>query len=298
MNDLLSWFAVPVSLSALGVVLVFGAYLAGGDLFFAAMVGVLTPLVLVVPGWLAREGWRRGMDRRALRRLLDNDARVSGQWVAVAGTVRAVTAPFEAPLSRRSALACRYRVADTPANSSPKTSSLRHRSSSRGTRPRFEGFHLVPTEIVDGYNKRVRLKAMPELRNLEKRLGGGISRIEQRAIEAPAGGLRRQVARKRIFRESKQRVSVDWTFPIDGREGASMTLTEWALLPDAEVCLIGRWDASGALLPHWSRTAGIPVYPGSPQEVMENLSRERRVYYTLAVLLLGLLAASFAWLFL
>ena len=85
--------------------------------------------------------------------------------------------------------------------------------------------------------------------------------------------------------------------PIGEREGANMTLTEWALLPDAEVCVIGRWDVSGALLPHWRRTAGISVYAGKPQEVISALAGESRVYYILTVLLLALLTASVAWQF-
>lgn len=260
------------------------------DGFWKFVVAVLVPLLLLGGGWLAREAWRRLADRRAIARIARGGPRKPGAWVAVAGEALAVRSSFQAPLSQRDALACRYRVMDQP--HADRRGADRTRS--YALRPRLEGFHLVPT-VIQGRSERIRLRAFPELRNLEKsHVGPGTSSIEDSAVRGPVGPLR-QGRLARLFTTPIEEVHLDWRLAHGEEVTERTTRHEWVLAPGDEVCALGRWSADGALLPHWARTAGIPVYAGKPEEAAATLGTERKVYLGLASVPFVLAGAIATW---
>ena len=58
---------------------------------------------------------------------------------------------------------------------------------------------------------------------------------------------------------------------------------------------MGRWSPKGGLLPHWSRTSGIPLYAGSPTIVAESLRTEARIYLAMGAIFLAAALGLVAW---
>lgn len=260
-----------------------------GDDFWAFVLALAVPLLLVGGGWLFREAGRRFADRAAIARIARGGPRKAGSWVAVAGKARAVRGTFEAPLSGRPALACRYASFDRP---------YRRRGTNTGRaaamRLRACGFHLAPT-VIEGKGERIRLLGFPQLTGLEKsHLGSGFSAIDDAAPRGPVWPVRK-LRLARLFASAGDEVHIDWRFGADDERAQPGRRDEWVLPPDAEVCVAGRWSEEGALRPHWARTSGLPVYPGAPEAATKALRSEARIYLALAAILLGAGAAILAW---
>jgi hypothetical protein len=259
------------------------------DGFFAVAIATSVPLLLLGGSWLAREAWRRRVDLRALRRFEQGQPPTPGAWVAVAGTAQAHFEPFEAPLSQRPALACRYRVMDRPYRDGAVKSGNR----SSGLKLRLEGYHLVPT-VIETPSGRIHLLAFPELRNIEKsHLSSGTSGVEDTALRGPSWPAS-ILARGRIFSQKTDRIAVDWHYGKVEQPGLTQRL-EWVLEPGAEVCAMGRWSPTGGLLPHWSRASGISVYAGPPAAAAETMRSEGKVFLAFAAIALLGAAALIAW---
>jgi hypothetical protein len=254
---------------------------------FAAAVGI--PLAFLGGLWLLQESWRRHRDRQALRRLENGAPRRAGGWVAVTGMARPAAEVFAAPLSGRPALACRYRVMER----AYRDEATAHRRRSSAFALRLEGYRLVPA-VIESRTERVRLGGLPELRNMEDRdLGSGPAEVAD-AVAGP-GWPARIVVRAQLFLRPADQVHADWSYG-EVKTPARTWRLEWILPPDAEVCAAGRWSPDGALLPHWSRSSGIPVYAGSPATVAAALGTEIRVYAFLSASLLIPAAATMVWL--
>ncbi|MBZ0103218.1 MAG: hypothetical protein K8I65_13730, partial [Thermoanaerobaculia bacterium] len=218
-----------------------------------------------------------------------------GRWVAIAGRARGATGEIvTSPVGAVPALACRYRISDRPYR---RSESMGGGTSSSGsaTRLRYEGFHLVPT-VIDTAARSVRLRAMPELRELDSRPGGSWRGRQGDETTGPLKPLR-PFARARLFAAASGQLHVDWRYLHDEESTGPTAAIEWVLAPEAEVCVLGRWDPEGALLPHAARTSGIPVHAGAPTEVASRLAAEAWVYLALAALVAAALGGLLSWLF-
>ncbi|MBZ0103048.1 MAG: hypothetical protein K8I65_12870, partial [Thermoanaerobaculia bacterium] len=212
----------------------------------------------------------------------------------IAGRARGATGEVvTSPVAGVPALACRYRISDRPYRRSPSMGGGTSRSGS-ATRLRYEGFHLVPT-VIDTAARSVRLRAMPELRELDSRPGGSWRGRQGNETTGPLKPLR-PFARARLFAATTGQLHVDWRYLHDEESTGPTAAIEWVLAPEAEVCVLGRWDPEGALLPHAARTSGIPVHAGAPAEVAARLAAEAWVHLALAALVAAALGGLLSWL--
>lgn len=285
---------LAAALLALAAALYVGARGAGRPAFWAAGFALGATLAAVPPLALLRSAGRRRVDAAALRRLLRGEPPEPGRWVAVAGRARGATGEVvTSPVGAVPALACRYRVSDQPYRRPESTSDDTNRPGS-ASRLRYEGFHLVPT-VIDSPTRAVRLRAMPELRELEPRRGGSWRGRQGDETTGPPMPLR-AIARARWFAVTAESIHVDWRYRHDETVLGPTLAIEWVLAPGAEVCALGRWDWEGALVPHPARTSGLPLYPGTPEAVLATLATEVRVYLGLATGVALALAGLLYWL--
>lgn len=286
---------VAAALAAFGVALFLGARGAGRPALWAAGFALGVPLAALPSLALLRGAWRRRVDAAAIRHLLRREPAEPGRWVAIAGRARGATGEVvTSPVGAVPALACRYRISDRPYR---RSASMGGGTSSSGSasRLRYEGFHLVPT-VIDTSSRSVRLRAMPELRELESRPGGSWRGRQGDETSGPPLPLR-PFARARLFAAATETLHVDWRYRHDETDLGATTAIEWVLAPEAEVCALGRWHPDGALLPHPARTSGLPVYAGTPEAVLATLATEVKVHLALALgVALALGGALFWWL--
>src|SRR5690606_37699878 len=132
------------------------------------------------------------------------------------------------------ALACRYEVREQQ-RGAPRADMSRRAS----FRPlRYEGFHLVASAI-DGRHGRVRLRAMPDLIDLQATgVAGGLAPDGVTPSAGPR--LLRFAVRAGLLEQSRDRVHVDWRYGADEASGRCES-REWALEPGATVCAFGRF---------------------------------------------------------
>jgi len=285
--------ATAAALLALAAALYAGAREAGRPALWAVAFALGTTLAALPALALLRGAWRRQVDAAALRRLLRREPPRPGRWVAIAGRARGATGEIvTSPVAGVPALACRYRISDRPYRRSPSMGGTSRSGSA--TRLRYEGFHLVPT-VIDTSARAVRLRAMPELRELDTRPGGSWRGRQGNETPGPPGPLR-PLARARLFAAATDELHVDWRYRHDEASTGPTSAIEWVLSPEAEVCVLGRWDPEGALRPHAARTSGIPVHAGAPADVAARLAAEARVHLALAALVAAALAGLLFWL--
>lgn len=262
------------------------------DEFWAFALAVALPVLVLAGAWLAREALQQAADRRALERARSSPEHPRrGAWVAVAGPALALEEPFEAPLSGRPALACRYEVHLKRTTSSGTSST--GRSTSR--RLLYEGFHLAPTGIESERLGRVRLRGFPDLLALDTSpLAGEFVRPEI-AATTPGPVAFRFAARARLLARAGDRLHVDWTYAREeGRPGLPER-KERILPPGARVCVLGRWQ-DGALVPSPYRARGLPVYGGTVEEVLARIGSESKIQLAMAGIALAVVA-GLAWAF-
>ncbi len=286
--------ATAAALLALAAALYAGAREAGRPALWAVAFALGATLAALPALALLRGAWRRRVDAAALRRLLRREPPRADRWVAIAGRARGATGEvIISTVAGVPALACRYRISDRPYRRSPSMGGGTT-SSGSATRLRYEGFHLVPT-VIDTSARAVRLHAMPELRELDTRPGGSWRGRQGDETPGPPKPLR-PFARARLFAAATDRLRVDWRYRHDEASTGPTSAIEWVLSPEAEVCVLGRWDPEGALRPHAARTSGIPVYAGAPADVAARLTAEAWVHLALAALVAAALAGLLFWL--
>ncbi len=287
--------ASSAALLALAAALFTGALGAGRPALWAVALALGAPLAALPPLALLRGAWRRWVDAAAIRRLLRREPPESGRWVAIAGRARGATDEVvTSAVAGVPALACRYRISDRPYHRSDSIGRGSAKKSGSASRLRYEGFHLVPTTIETAAHS-VRLRAMPELRELDSRPGGSWRGRRGDETTGPLQPLR-PFARARLFTATTEALHVDWRYRHEETDLGATAAIEWILAPEAEVCVLGRWDPEGALRPHAARTSGLPIYPGAPTEVAARLATEGWIHLALAALVAAGLAGLLFWL--
>jgi hypothetical protein len=258
------------------------------DDFWAFALSVGLPILILGGLWLLREGVWQMRDLRALAALSSGERPRAGAWVAVAGIGRALTRPFEDTLSGQPALASAYQVFE-------EVPSLRRslRASSHSLRRRYAGWHMVPTAIETGV-LRVRLRGFPDLMELQMSPHGAsnVGRLAKTAT-APPWPIK-HAARAGLLAKVRDEFHVDWKLGEAVEEGRIKT-KEWVLRPDEPLCVCGRF-IDGALLPSRFRPRGLPVYPGSRDEVVERLRGESRWYLRLGIVASAIATGLAGWL--
>jgi hypothetical protein len=271
---LAKFWSIGIGVSAIvGVVLFTVAYVLKDNPFDALTYGVLGSLLLGATLFLWRKGTEDAIDARAIRRTGSGEPR-PGDWVVIAGKAVALDQTMQATLSNRKALACHYQVIEQQDNSREISGRSQH------LHMVYEGHHLVPTGI-ETPTGIIPLRALPHLVNLEKSgVGHGESRLDAVAIRANVH--RSNAALAEIAAKEQDRIHVDWKYK-DAESHRKIIRKEWVLPPDEQVCVFGRWDGE-ALVPSPKRPRGLPVYPGSLEQIRSELGGSSKLFFVLGAI--------------
>jgi hypothetical protein len=259
----------------------------GIDDFWALCAGVALPVLALGSPWLLREGVRQCRDLRALERPHVGEPLREGGWVGIAGVARASNRPYQETLSGQPALASTYRV--TEKISRPTRKGQRNARSQR----RYSGWHMVPT-VIDTQTRSVRLRAFPDLFALVMSTQGAsnVGRLAEKATAPPWSVT--NAAQVGLLTEVRDELHLDWKLG-EADENGRIEIREWVLRPEEPVCVCGPM-VNGALVPSRAHPDGLPLYPGTRQQVLAMLRGASRVYLGLGASALASVVGLGTWL--
>jgi hypothetical protein len=289
---------------------------------WATLLGLAVTAGLALGGWLMFWGQGYATDRRAMKAATPPSPQ-EGRWTAVCGIARPVEAAFDEPVLGGEALACHYEVSEMQYSKRSTGSGGSHRKPVL----RYEGFHLVPTLIETGAGP-VTLRGFPDLREVEPStpeagtpftlqdsvqpvrstvlrsilaMFRSRSRIDEATVDRLLGIHTGPVARARPALAVEPRflwrvrvlagpmlgTAVDRMYGGLASPGDAIRRSR-VLRPGDEVCVLGRWR-NGELWPSLNRPNGLPVYPGSLVQALEEVDSDAE-----ALTIVGRWIAGFA----